>query len=110
MALRPDYHFPRRAGIRVLGCFPLGLHPLSCPMTIAEQLRTCKQALNVGDLAEIIYLEEGTSKGMAYPPGRNAGALQKKPLDRVLLPMLRLADRLKNSVVGANENRIPLHG
>jgi hypothetical protein len=39
MALYPDCHFPRRAGIRVLGCFPLGLHPLSCPVTIAEQLR-----------------------------------------------------------------------
>ena len=39
MALCPDCHFPRRAGIRVLGCFPLGLHPLSYPVTIAEQLR-----------------------------------------------------------------------
>lgn len=67
IALCPDCHFPRRAGIRVLGCFPLGLHSLSCPVTIAEQLRTRKQALNVlskalnvRDLAEIIQLEEGT--------------------------------------------------
>ncbi len=60
MALCPDCHFPRRAGVRVLGCFPLGVHRYIAPMTIAEQPRTRKQALNVRDLAEIIQVEEGT--------------------------------------------------
>jgi len=48
------------SGGRVLGCFPLGVHRYIAPMTIAEQPRTRKQALNVRDLAEIIQVEEGT--------------------------------------------------